>query len=216
MPCPDGPTLFDAPPHTLTKHQLYRRYIEAWLPILVFGGFPRVLIVDGFAGPGRYIGGEDGSPIVALKAVLEHTGLPAMRAGGAQIRLEFIESCKDRYDHLSSELRNFSPSRGVTWHQRPGLFHDVFSDVLDSLEERGGVLDPSLVFIDPFGPTGFPMELVRRIAVHRSCEVLINFAWQPLNEWWLSVPARHGLVDNLFGNTGWREGLTIAEPWKKE
>ena len=34
--------------------------------------------------------------------------------------------------------------------------------------------------------------------------------------WWLSVPARHGLVDNLFGNTGWREGLTIAEPWKKE
>ena len=216
MPCPDGPTLFDAPAHTLAKHRLYRRYIEQWLPILVFGAYPRVRIIDGFAGPGRYLGGQDGSPVVALKAVLEHAQLNAMRKRGAQIRLDFIESCKDRYDHLSSELTHFSSVMGVTWHQRAGLFHDVFSEVLDSLEDLGGVLDPSLVFVDPFGPTGFPMELVRRIADHRSCEVLINFAWQPLNEWWLSVPERHGVVDDLFGNKAWRAGLKIGEPWQRE
>lgn len=28
---------------------------------------PRILYIDGFAGPGRYKNGEDGSPIYALK-----------------------------------------------------------------------------------------------------------------------------------------------------
>jgi three-Cys-motif partner protein len=32
-----------------------------------------VAYLDGFAGPGQYEGGEDGSPIIALKAALEHS-----------------------------------------------------------------------------------------------------------------------------------------------
>jgi hypothetical protein len=31
------------------------------------------VFVDGFAGPGRYSQGEEGSPIIALKAVIEQT-----------------------------------------------------------------------------------------------------------------------------------------------
>jgi hypothetical protein len=32
----------------------------------------RILFVDGFAGPGRYLDGEDGSPLIALKTLLDH------------------------------------------------------------------------------------------------------------------------------------------------
>jgi hypothetical protein len=33
---------------------------------------PRLLLVDGFAGPGRYATGEPGSPLIMLDALLSH------------------------------------------------------------------------------------------------------------------------------------------------
>jgi three-Cys-motif partner protein len=40
-------------PHTRIKHEILRRYLEAWLPI-VGKHNSRILYLDGFAGPGRY------------------------------------------------------------------------------------------------------------------------------------------------------------------
>jgi three-Cys-motif partner protein len=64
-------TIWEIDRHTLAKHAILRRYLEAWLPIMTsWSG--RVLYIDGFAGPGKYKGGEDGSPIIALKAARDH------------------------------------------------------------------------------------------------------------------------------------------------
>jgi hypothetical protein len=53
-------------PHTKIKHEILKRYLNAWLPIL--GSWAgRVVFIDGFAGPGRYSGGEPGSPVIALQ-----------------------------------------------------------------------------------------------------------------------------------------------------
>src|SRR5207237_1102244 len=41
------------------------------MPILSLGHFPQVLYIDGFAGPGKYSGGEEGSPVIALRAAIE-------------------------------------------------------------------------------------------------------------------------------------------------
>ena len=38
----------------------------------------RVVVVDAFAGPGRYLGGEEGSPLILVKAYLEHSHQPQM------------------------------------------------------------------------------------------------------------------------------------------
>ena len=217
MACRDGlPTLFPAPEHTRAKHRLYRRYIQAWAPILLQGGFRQVRIVDGFAGPGRYSTNEEGSPLVALNAVLEHELLPRVLAAGRRIRFDFIEECPERRSHLESELQSISRP-GVTWHVWPGRFDDVFAEVLDRLDNKGEVLEPALVFIDPFGPTGFPMALVQRVAAYPACEVLINFAWQPLNQWWLSDSSKYDSVDALFGEgSQWRDGLGISDSLEKE
>lgn len=64
-------TLWDPEPHSRGKHHILRRYAQAWLPIMTRYN-PRVVVVDAFAGPGRYVGGEEGSPIILLKAYLEH------------------------------------------------------------------------------------------------------------------------------------------------
>jgi hypothetical protein len=73
-----------------------------------------------------------------------------------------------------------------------------------------------IIFIDPFGPTSFPMELIGRIAGHERAEVLINFSYQPLNEWFLNDPAKHGRLDELFGDDRWRAALNIRDPRAKE
>jgi len=56
--------------HTQAKHVILRKYLDAWLPILGAGrsAAEHVMLIDGFAGPGRYTTGEDGSPLIMLKA----------------------------------------------------------------------------------------------------------------------------------------------------
>ena len=48
-------TVWELEPHTRAKHEILKRYLQAWVPILSLGRFPKVLYVDGFAGPGIYI-----------------------------------------------------------------------------------------------------------------------------------------------------------------
>ena len=58
-------------PHTVAKHLLLKRYLDAWFPIL--GRYNnRINYIDGFAGPGEYEGGEDGSPLLAIEAARSH------------------------------------------------------------------------------------------------------------------------------------------------
>jgi three-Cys-motif partner protein len=105
------PILWDQDLHTAAKHRVLRRYLDAWIAGMgqqalkssVFRfGQPRLLLVDGVAGPGRYIGGEPGSPLLMLEALLSHTALP--RLGGVQFIFLFIEQDERRVDHLRSEV----------------------------------------------------------------------------------------------------------------
>ncbi len=64
-------TIWAIEPHTQAKHAILKRYLQAWMPILSLARFPEVLYIDGFAGPGTYTGGEEGSPVIALRAAVE-------------------------------------------------------------------------------------------------------------------------------------------------
>jgi GMT-like wHTH domain len=79
-------TIWDLEPHTAAKHEILRRYLQAWAPILSQGNFPQLVFVDGFAGPGRYSKGEEGSPLIAVKAAVEQP-----RPIRAQVDFHFIE-----------------------------------------------------------------------------------------------------------------------------
>src|SRR5260221_10227736 len=74
---PPKSTIWPAEAHTLAKHAILRAYLHAWFPILTssYGG---AIYFDGFAGPGRDQGGEEGSPVIALEAALVH--LPRLKA----------------------------------------------------------------------------------------------------------------------------------------
>ncbi len=70
----------------------------------------RVTYLDAFAGPGRYEGGEEGSPVFALRRLLDHDAADRMQLRRDRVRLLFTEKSRSRYQYLQAELgREFGP-----------------------------------------------------------------------------------------------------------
>ncbi|NKV10957.1 three-Cys-motif partner protein TcmP [Rhodococcus hoagii] len=85
-------TVWSIEPHTVAKHELLKRYLDAWFPILSSWN-ERVLFIDGFAGPGHYESGEPGSPRVAVESALRRQSMLA----NSRVMFLFNESDSDRF-----------------------------------------------------------------------------------------------------------------------
>ena len=167
-------------PHTEAKHEILKYYLGAWFPI-VATVYPRFLYIDGFAGPGEYEHGEDGSPIIALKVALEHRLRQKFQSPDKELIFIFIEKDKEKYQNLLNKLKVINLPSNFKVDPRHASFEDVFETIITEFEEKSKRLAPSFIFIDPFGPTGFPMTLFRWLAQQPSTETLINFQYQSLN-----------------------------------
>lgn len=192
-------------PHTAKKHELLRRYFEAWLPIMArWNG--RVLFIDGFSGPGLYSNGEDGSPVVVLKAARDHK-----HPISAELVCIFVEADLDRAKHLEAVLDKLSPSLPsfVKWHVIQGRFDEHLAKTFELIDKQRNNLPPSFVFIDPFGFSHTPFRTIKRILESGRSEVLVNFMYEEVNRF-LSVPDHSGDYDELFGTGEWRNVLGVS------
>lgn len=186
-------TLWEAPPHTLAKHEILRAYLQAWFPILASRN-QQIIYYDGFAGPGRYTGGEDGSPLIALSVARDH------RAHlDAKIRFSFVEERRDRADHLRRELGLTEVPAHFAVEVIDGTFEDSLSRVLDDLDRIGAAIAPTFAFIDPFGIKGLPFELIARLLRRDHCEVLITFMNISIQRFVTELPEQ---VGSLIGSDG--------------
>lgn len=209
--------LWDIEPHTEAKHDILRRYLGAWFPIMAYlvGAGGRLVYVDGFAGPGRYRGGQEGSPVIAVNALIQHK-LWSSRLQSRNYTFLFIEADQRRAESLRHLLQGLNTPSNISWYVEVGLFETMLTNLLDDLEKERGHLAPTFLFVDPFGPTGFPMTLVNRLLRYPKSEVLITLNLRALNQWWLPQEHRYAEVDNIFGSETWRSCLSIAEPREKE
>ena len=200
-------TVWPIDPHTLAKHAILRRYWEAWLPIMATFS-QRLLYLDGFAGPGKYSGGEDGSPLIALKTARDHSARPR-----AEVVFIFIEKERDRFEHLQGVVAEIRPTLPANFYVNcvHGTFDDQMTGVLNDLDAQKKRIAPSLVFIDPFGFSHTPFHIVQRIMQNRRCEILITFMYKEINRF-LKHPDQVETYDVLFGTTEWRKVLEIADP----
>ena len=196
--------LWPIEPHTRAKHEILRRYLEAWTPILA-SRHRVILYVDGFAGPGAYAGGEEGSPIIALNAALQHRALIPQET---QLRFLFIEQDEDRAAHLATLVKELELPKNFNVKIESGGFEAKFREViLDKYTERRAPLPPTFAFIDPFGFSQTPFELVKTILSYPRCEVLINFMYEEVNRF-LRHEDHPATFDRLFGTQTWREAPT--------
>jgi three-Cys-motif partner protein len=163
-------TIWELEAHTRAKHEILKRYLQAWMIILSQGRFAEILYIDGFAGPGEYARGETGSPIIALDTALEYKA-PLT----AKVHFLFIEKDDARADHLRKQVASrVLPANFHVIVEGGATFEDAFERHYPGFV-RNGRLMPTFALIDPFGWTGAPFKLVRQILAQRSCEVFVNF-----------------------------------------
>ncbi|WP_165423485.1 three-Cys-motif partner protein TcmP [Ktedonosporobacter rubrisoli] len=196
-------------PHTVAKHEILGRYLQAWLPIMTKSN-ERVILIDGFAGPGEYEGGEIGSPLIMLDAFLNHSY--------AQIRQKevlflFIEENPKRCAHLHrliedrKRMQLFPPRAAYQVYQ--GTFKDVVNDILTSLKDRRLTLAPTFAFIDPFGYSYTPFSIIQELLSYPQCEVLITFMYEEINRFLKAgYSTKEQQYTELFGTSAWKDIVT--------
>lgn len=190
-------SLWDIEPHTKAKHEILERYLDAWFPILATYN-QRIVYIDGFCGPGRYKGGEDGSPIIAIKKALNHFG----RLQNREISFIFIDERKDRIDHLKSEIASMNIPSNFLIHTDVSEFEKTVGQILNDLKSKNLNLAPTFAFVDPFGFKGIPFSLVKELLSNPKTEVFINIMADFINRFVEHPDAntRQHIID-LFGTT---------------
>ncbi len=163
----------------------------------------RLLFIDGFAGPGRYEGGEDGSPIIALNALREHRAKIALKA---EVVFLFIEKDTARADYLRALLKeqDFTPPPIVKQQVITSAFEETLTEVLDNIDAQRRILAPAFVMIDPFGVSDTPMSVIERILKNPKSEVYVSFMYEFIRRF-IGRPEFEPHLDSLFGTERWRE-----------
>jgi three-Cys-motif partner protein len=215
------PTTWHADPHTLAKHAILQRYLQAWFPILTRqasalarqyrnAGSREILFIDGFAGPGEYTNGKEGSPIIALKAALDHPiSFPI------PVRMLFIEERKDRFEHLQKVLaphlaRAHQSSNIRAVEPRPGDCDSVLNALLDDCERKGISFGPALAFLDQFGYGAVSMDLISRILKFGQCEVFSYIDYKDMNRW-ITDPTKAPAYTRAYGGQDWQGAIGLPE-----
>ncbi len=195
-------TVWEMEPHTGSKHDILRHYLNRWLPIL--GKRSTTMnYIDAFAGPGIYKGGEPGSPVVAIETARTHV----MRPKG-KVNFLFIEKDGERARVLKEQLASRFPAGtlpdGWSYAVENGEFVTVVEKGLNEIEAQGNHLAPTLAFLDPFGFSGhdLPMSTVGRILKAPRCEVFVTFMAGFATRFPEVVPP--DTMTKLFGDERWR------------
>jgi three-Cys-motif partner protein len=194
--------LWDRDEHTAAKHRILRKYLDAWLPIMARYN-PKLLLIDGFAGPGRYTGGEDGSPLIMLNAFLEHEFRD--RISTRELVYFFIESHPGRAEHLAHEIDAMRPLPSNT---SAFPIHGEYSEVMERVLADVSHLVPTFAFIDPFGFKDTKLVLTSRILGFPRCEVLVYFP-TPFLARFVGHPDTIEAFNTLYGDRAWEAAIPL-------
>ena len=217
---PPLPTVWSIEDHTKAKHELLRRYLGGWFPILAAYGRSRVVYLDGFCGPGLYAKGEPGSPIVALDTLVSHTAFP--RLNHAEFVFLFIDQDPARCQNLEQELDAFWSRKGG---QPPNVkiqvicseFADAAASRMGSVRQQLETFAPTFALIDPFGWNGIPLKLIAELLSTDKCEVLISFMFDSINRFLSHPDAKvRGSLEALFGTRRFSEASGLSGNERKQ
>lgn len=168
----------------------------------------RILYIDGFAGPGEYKNGQDGSPVVAIKSILEHRSKNNLLA---EIIMIFIEDDKERHEFLRKKIESFKLPTNIKTDCILGKFNDVLVNIFNNLDEQKKRLAPSFVFIDPFGFSNIPFGTIKKIMENKKCEVLITFMFEEINRF-IGDERLWDNLKELFGTDNWKSMINLQNP----
>lgn len=197
----DADEKWDYTHHTAAKHEILKRYLGAWLAILGQGrrGFrhARLVLLDGFAGRGRYIEGEPGSPAI----MFEQATHVADAGRVSKVWVRCSEPNPTNFEHLAEVASGLSHPKVKVQVSRE-TFEELARRFIDwARKERSS--PPTFVMIDPYGVKGVRLETIRELLSLDRVEVLLTFM--------VRDPGRFLQEENyadpltaLFGGESWR------------
>ncbi|MFH1717663.1 MAG: three-Cys-motif partner protein TcmP [Planctomycetota bacterium] len=209
-----SPPIWESSAHTLAKHRILENYLKAWVPIMARQSHKlgiskaELLFVDGFAGPGRYAGGEPGSPILAIESVLEHSyefPIP--------ISFLFIEEHNERHAILQNIVEDYrkriGESRRISSVRvEKGDCERVLNEILDIYEKTKRKIGPAFFFLDQSGYSDVSLQLIQRVMSQPQCEVFSYLNWDHMNRF-LGDKTKWPSLDRTFGGPEWRPALGL-------
>jgi three-Cys-motif partner protein len=159
-----------------------------------------------------YKGGEDGSPIIALKTLLEHDHFPRFK--DTEFLLLFNEQHPGCAEHLEQLVEDLKSTK-QPWpnNVRVGVNNDSFinltTEIVDDLDARKTRLAPTFAFVDPVGVKATPMRILQRLANFDKGEMLLYFAHD-----FVVRQCDAGLIDDaltdLFGTKDYRDAGSLS------
>ena len=153
---------------------------------------------------------SDSSFMIAIRTLLEvQKQIEQRDAIERRIRCFFSEENPTTFGTLENAVKNFHrPANGFEVRTYLGKFEDAVSDIQKFI----GTSFP-LIFIDPTGWTGYPLEKIKPLFERERCEVLINFMFDFVNRF--TYRDDKTIIDSLnpiLGGPGWRDRLDSSLP----
>jgi three-Cys-motif partner protein len=129
---PESNHLWECPPRTKAKLEILSQYLGAWFGILAIKGFPHVYYIDGFCGPGEYLGGEKGSPVIAARLASS----TAQQYPGFKATLICIDKEPKAVKHLKSLDAIKNQHSNVTIDIKEGVFVNEVENIIAALKRN--------------------------------------------------------------------------------
>lgn len=147
---------------SLFKDKILDDYLAPYIAKIVRTGKPLV-IIDCFAGKGKFDNGENGSPLL----IAEHIKSSLQKAASLSKKIKGLFIEKKYFDDLKTNLAGHSNTEVL-----PGTFEDNLQKIL-SVEAQSSVF----LYVDPYGIKSLSLNNFKQIKDKKfySTEMLMNF-----------------------------------------
>jgi three-Cys-motif partner protein len=189
---------------TKAKHFILRHYLQALaFKVLTFSD---ITYVDGFSGPWetRTENFSDSSFMIAISVLKDAQQRMLSREFKRRIRCFLIEKEPTAFAQLQAAVLPLNrPDEGFEIKTYCGEFEDAVAEIQQFVANSF-----ALIFIDPTGWKGYPLDKIKPMFRPRKCEVLLNFMYDHINRFARSEdePTIQSLSP-ILGGPDWRDRL---------
>lgn len=167
-------------PESATKSRIVKKYFKAWANVMLGNmkkwhdqrKFDKITFIDLFSGPGYYSDGTPSTPIMILQEAVLDTRLCAV-----------FETVFNDADRKSSEalMNAINSLDGIDkLKYKPIVLSSPVDERFAETLDRAN-LDPTLLFLDPWGYKGISLHLVESVIKDWGCDCILFFNYNRIN-----------------------------------
>ena len=134
-------------------------YFDAWFSIMKinmekYKYFDRIGYIDLFSGPGKYVDGQESTPLIILRKTINNDWL------SNHLVTIFNDIDESYVNTLNNNIKSLEGIEKLKYHPQV-TNKEVGDEIAEQLTERRFI--PSLIFLDPCGYKGLSMKLFESV-----------------------------------------------------